>query len=411
MQLIALRRDPLLYMQRQHRLYGDVVRLGGGRHSAHLLAHPDLADHVLRKHHRNYSRRTRSANAVRMVTGESLLTNSAELWLKHRLLLQPAFQQHSVTEHLPLIVAETAKMLEAWEQAKHAPLDVAAEMMHLTFAIAGKAFFGIDVETHTSAVEALLPAILEELFARSTSIFSPRRTSRRFDEARRELEAIIDAALARPTASMVSTLLHARDERGQTVLTEAERRGEALALLLAGHETTANALAWAFSLLASAPEIERELLDEIAGRTPDDSQKLPLRDAVIDETLRLYPPIWIVERDALEDDEIGGYRIAKGSNVYISPYVLHRHPAFWNEPERFDPHRFLIAEKRPAYLPFGAGPHHCIGAHFALLEARVILMMVLQRYSLRLATSKPIAPQPWITLRPRGGVSMHIASR
>jgi cytochrome P450 len=408
---MSLRRDPLSYMQRQHRLYGPIVRLGSGRHAAHLLAHPDYADHVLRKHHRNYSRRTRSAHAVRLVTGESLLTNSAELWLKHRLLLQPAFQQHSVSEHLPLIVAQTAKMLDAWERAMHAPLDVAAEMMHLTFAIAGEAFFGIDVETHASAVEALLPAILEELFARSTSMFPPRRTSRRFDEARRELDAIIDAALARPAGNMVSALLHARDEQNNAVLTEAERRGEALALLLAGHETTANALAWTFYLLASAPEIERALLDEVMHRTPDELPKLQLLNAVVDETLRLYPPIWIVERDAIADDEIGGYHIARGSIVYISPYVLHRDPAFWNEPERFDPHRFLPADKRPAYLPFGAGPHHCIGAHFALLESRVILMMVLQRYSLRLATRKSIAPQPWITLRPRGGVPMHIATR
>ena len=193
-------------------------------------------------------------------------------------------------------------------------------------------------------------------------------------------------------------------------------RDEVLTLLLAGHETTANALAWTFFLLADAPEVDGKLRSELdqvlGGRAPtvDDLPRLPYLAMVVQESMRLYPPAWAISRAVIADDEIMGYLIPAGSNVLLSQWVTHRHPDFWNDPNRFDPERFspdAIAQRpRYAYFPFGGGPRLCIGEQFALVEARLILASVLQNYRLRLAQDHPVEPEPLVTLRPRDGILM-----
>jgi cytochrome P450 len=211
-------------------------------------------------------------------------------------------------------------------------------------------------------------------------------------------------------------LMAARDPDTGAALSDLQLRNETITFLLAGHETTANALTWTFHLLSRHPEVEERLREEIhsvlGGRRPDlqDVAKLVYTKRVIQEAMRLYPPIWIIERRAIGEDEIAGYKIPAGSSVVISPYALHRHPGFWERPEAFDPSRF---ESPPpdAYIPFGAGPRFCIGHEFAMLEARLIVAMVLQAFRLRGVPGHPIEPMPDITLRPRHGMKMTLHPR
>jgi cytochrome P450 len=203
-------------------------------------------------------------------------------------------------------------------------------------------------------------------------------------------------------------------------MTDTALRDQTITLLLSGHETTATALSWTFFLLAGHPDVEVRLHDEVderlGGREPSasDVQSLDLVTRVLNESMRLYPPIWILERYVLEDDEIGGYEIPRGSTVVICPYALHRHPAFWNRPDEFDPDRFAggtDGAAAGAFLPFGAGPHHCIGSHFAMLTTRIVLAMVAQRFRLRLAPGARPAPKGGITLRVRDRLTMTAEER
>ena len=388
--LSRLRRDPLRVLLDYHREYGDIVRLGGGAFTVHLLGHPAFADHVLRRRHANYDRQTRSADAVRVVTGESLLTNDGEQWRRHRLLMQPAFSHDAVAPLTALIEEAAEAMVDRWLAARGEPVDVAAESTRLTATIASRAFFGTDV-----SLSQLLPAILEETYARSTDLLPLRRLARDtrpFDAACEELRATIEGIVALGPRTPLA-------ERLAAALDDEELRNEMLALLLAGHETTANALAWTFFFLASSPELARWM---------DDERWIT---AAIEESMRLYPPVWILERRAIEDDEIGGYTIPAGSMLYVSPYVLHRDPRFWPDPERWDPARFLSAAPHEAWLPFGAGPHHCLGASFAMLEARTVVRVVMRRCSLTLAPGARVEPQAWVTLRPRNGVPVLVERR
>ena len=362
-QLPRLRRDPLGTMLAYHREYGDVVRLGDGAFAVHLLGHPEFADHVLRRRHANYDRHTRSADAVRLVTGESLLTNDGEQWRRHRLLMQPLFREDALRSLASMVEEATNAMIDRWLEVRE--IDLAAEMCHLTSTVAARAFFGTDVDDDLAR---LMPVILEETYARSTAIFSLGGPSAKFEDALDEIRATVERILARGDSPLLAQLRELSSE---------DLRNETLALLLAGHDTTSNALAWTFILADAA----------------DDPA------TAVQEAMRLYPPVWIVERRAIADDEIGGFRIPAGTIVYVSPYVLHRHAGFWPDPERFDPSRFPESARNPEYLPFGAGPHSCLGAAFAMIEAPLVVAAVRRRCSIELQDE--VTPQAWITLRPR----------
>jgi cytochrome P450 len=321
-------------------------------------------------------------------------------------------------------------MLDRW--ASHArdsrPLDVASELSRLTYTIVGKALFGADVSRDADVVEHALATLLDLTYARlerliNLPLWVPSPGNRRFHEARLAIDRVVYRIINErrerheDQADLLAHLLRAVDDGGSRAMTSTQLRNETLTLLLSGHETTASALSWTLFLLATHPEIERRLRSEVAevigdAREPslEDISHLEYTGMVLNEALRLYPPIWVLERRAIAGDVIGGYHIPAGSTVVVSPFILHRHEAFWPNPGSFDPERFAAPQTagRPthAYLPFGAGPHQCIGAHFATLEARIILVMLAQRYRLELMPHPPVEPKAGITLRLRHGLHM-----
>ena len=347
--------------------------------------------------------------------------------------MQPIFQQQRLARFLPGMVAATEQMLQRWRPiaATGEALDVASEMMRLTFTIVGRALFGADVAHDVEEVERASAVVLKHTYRRLEHLFDwplwlPTPGNLHFRRERRALDAVVQRIIRRRgqdtgTPSDLLTLLLCRARRGDGRTMSAEQvRNESITLLLAGHETTANALAWTWYLLSKHPEAARRLRAEVCAllgdRPPtfDDLSKLPYTTAVIQESMRLYPPIWVVERRVLADDSIGGHPIPAGSTVAFSPYVSHRHPDFWPNPEGFDPDRFSPEQssRRPpyAYVPFGGGQRLCIGNHFAMMEAQVIVAMVARAYRLDLLSGFSVEPLPGITLRTRHGLPVNLFS-
>jgi len=428
--LQGFRRDVLGLMMEAARTHGDVVRFRLGPQVVHLLNHPDHVQHVLQRHTRNYDKRTRSAAFIKGVTGESLLTANGEYWQRQRRQLQPAFHRQNIAGFIGPMAAATQAMIERWRQRgpEGGPMDMAEEMSRLTYVIVGRTLFSADVGPDAEAINGAMQVILPHTFGRLGRVVNwpdwvPTPENRRFRRALRVVDTtvfrIIDEhrrAMARnaaPPADLLGLMMQVREETTGEGLTDTQLRNETTTFLLAGHETTANALMWTFHLLGRHPEIEQQVREEAAtvlgGRMPtlDDLPRLVWTKRAVMEAMRLFPPIWIIERRVIGDDTIGGYPLPAGSSVVISPYALHRHPAFWNHPEVFDPSRF---EQPPpeAYIPFGTGPRFCIGREFALLEAQVITAMVVQAFRLRPVADHPVEPWPGITLRARHGLPMTV---
>lgn len=428
--LLDFRHDVLGGLLAGRRHYGDVVRYRLGRLIVHLVAHPDHIRHVLLTNQHNYNKDTPSSAKIRAVTGNGLLTSSGDFWLRQRRLMQAVFQPQRLAAFSSLMTAAATAMLDRWRPLadRGEPVDIASEMRRLTCAIVCQSLFGADVSGELGEIETAANAVMDHTYRRLERFvdvpdFLPTRANRRFRRAVRRLDQvvyrIIDERHKQPdllTSDLLTALLRRRDEDTDRVMTGPEIRNETMTLLLAGHETTANSLAWTWYLLSKYPEAARRVRAEVtavlAGRTPtaNDLERLAFTSRVYREALRLFPPIWVMERRARADDEIAGFGIPAGSSVVVSPYVTHRHPDFWDNPEGFDPDRFLperLAGQPPlAYLPFGAGQRLCIGSNFAMLEALTILAVVVPCYRLDLVPGFPVEPKPGITLRPRHGLRM-----
>lgn len=418
--LRAFRRDVLQLMLDGAATHGDVVRFRLGPIVAHLVNHPDHVAHVLQTHAKRYDKQTRSTAAIRAICDESLLTTNERAWHTRRRLIQPAFHRHRLAELVGTMTAIIGKRLTSWRPGTI--VDVASEMMRVTFDIVGTALLGADVSAASTSVEDAIGFMLQHTYDRWGTLMPlpdwvPTPSARRFRRALADVDRIVSRIIAdRRTAAgapdLLTLLMEARDADTGEGFSDRELRNEVITMLLAGHETTATALSWTFALLASHPEAAHRVRDEVDAvlgrRVPslDDVSRLTAITQVIYESMRLYPPIWSIERRAVSDDVIGGFAIPAGSSVIISPYVLHRHPSFWPHPLQFDPARFTGAKLPEAYMPFGAGPRYCIGSEFAMLEARLIVAMVVQAWHLTLAPGQDIAPQPSLTLRLRHGLRM-----
>jgi cytochrome P450 len=428
--LPQMRSDPLkLFFDAAQ--YGDLVRLKLVA-DVLLLNHPDHVKHVLQDNHLNYLK-GHGYDRLFPLVGQGLLTAEGETWKRNRRLAQPAFHKQKIASLMALFARHTEKMLERWRtRPTHQPIDLHREMMTLTYSIVGEALFSVDLLGTADSIGKALTTVLEILDDRMSRLVMvpqavPTRKNRRFAAALKVLDGLVAELIAEHRAhpdkyqDLLSMLLAARDEDTGQGLTDRELRDEVMTMVLAGHETTANTLTWAFYLLSLHPEQERKVQAEAArvlsGRPPtmEDFPQLGFIQRVIDETLRLYPPAWLIGRKAIKDDEIGGHFVKAGTNVMLSPLVMQRDPRFWSNPEGFDPDRFLpeVAAKRPklAYFPFAVGPRQCIGNIFALTESVVILAMVSQRCALHLVPGSKVEHAPQLTLRPKHPVLMTLHPR
>jgi cytochrome P450 len=430
--LRAFREDVLGLVVNSSAEYGDVVRCRLGANVIHLLNHPDHAEHVLQRRSGNYDKQTRSSETIRSISGESLLTCNGEFWKRQRRMDQPAFHHCQIAGFAGKMADATECLLEHWQtrSTPEAAIDISPEMARLTYAIVGRTLFSFDTAEDADEIEQAMRVMLPHVFNRLGKIIQipdwiPSPPNRRFRKALVEVDQVVYRIIARhrqaelagnPETDLLAMLMRARDPETGAALSDTQLRNETITFLLAGHETTANALTWNFHLISQHPSVERLLIEEIQSvlgdRVPvlEDIPQLVYTRRVIQESMRLYPPIWIIERRVIEADEIGGYHIPKGSSVVISPYALHRHPAFWSNPEQFDPTRFE-ARPPPAYIPFGAGPRFCIGNEFAMLEAILITVMVMQKFQLRMVPGHPVEPLPDITLRAKHGMMMTLHRR
>ncbi len=427
-------RDAAQFLLRAHADYGDIVRLRLGPRTAFALFHPDHIYHVFVKHRDNYTKQSRGFKKLRHVVGNGLITSEGNSWLRQRRLLQPAFNAPKLAAFAAPMVAATQEMSQSWESAARSgqSIDVADEMMRLTMRIVGETLLGTDVTGEASDVGAALSLVIDEM---SRRIHSPwnfrerlpvarnRRYERAIERLDKSVQLIIDQHRTRPAEreDVLTMLMAARDEETGTQMSDKQLRDEVMTFFLAGHETTAKALTWTFYLLSQhvgvRARLQREVDSVLAGRsaTAEDLPKLPYAKQVIQESMRLYPPVWGLARMTAADDQIDDVTIPAGAPVLLAQYVTHRHRTFWENPEGFDPDRFLPERsegRHPyAYFPFGAGPRICIGNHFALIESVLILATVTSRWSLNLIPGRPVIPEARVTLRPKDGLFMTAEAR
>lgn len=425
------RRDPLGKFFEYTLKFGDVVRYRG-LWVTHQITHPEHILQVLQTNAANY-RKGRDYKILRLSLGQGLLTSEGSLWQRQRRMTQPMFQSQQVASSIGIMTEAALAMCERWRQwsEKSQPFDIVPELMRLTLIIAGRAMFSTDLEAETEAIQEVLQIGREFSVDRAWSIiraphWMPTPRNCRHQRSLAKFHAIVDRILQQrrstrqPPRDLLWQLMAARDESG-AAMPEHQVRDEVATLLTAGHETTTLALAWALFLLALHPRALEAVQREIAsldGRAPayEDLSRLKYTRCVVDETMRLYPPVWVISRTAVGEDFIAEFFIPAGSEILIFPYITHRHPRWWAEPERFLPDRFAAENSRSrvrgAYLPFGAGPRTCVGLNFAMTEILVVLAVLLQRFRPALATDPAeIKLDPSVTLRPDPGIMMRISRR
>lgn len=424
-------RDPLGMMEQSWREHGDVVRSRIGPIAYYALFHPEHVKHVLLNNNRNYVKGPIIARA-KVLIGDGLFSSEGETWRRQRRLAQPAFHRQRIGAFADTMTACARDMLDSWRDAaaSGATFDLMEGMSRVTLRIVGKTLFSLDLSGDAARVGDAFLHTLDFVIHRTFNLVvaplafpTPRNLA--FRRARGVLDDVVQRIVEtrRRTGDdpgdLLSMLLDARDEDTGAGMSDRQLRDEIMTFVLAGHETTAVTLAWTWYLLCRHPEVERRLRDEVAAaigsREPGfgDLRALGYVRMVVDEALRLYPPLWAFGRQALAEDEVGGYRIRAGAPVNLSPWITHRHPDFWDEPERFDPERFTperVAERhRFAYLPFSGGPRLCIGNEFALMEATLLVAMMAQRYHIEPADrARQVVPEVRLTIRPLGGLPVRV---
>ncbi len=420
-QLLQFARTPIEFAMKYAHDYGDIAQIKVGSRHVYQLNEPDLIAEVLSQKNQHFIKDI-SYRALAGIFGDGLLLSDGDLWRRHRRLMQPAFTQEKIAAYATTAVEDTAQMLRTWTGGD--TLDIHQEISQLTVKVITKALFGVDVTATALEIGDALDAIMLQYYYQAQTGFLlpswvPTPSNRRANRAIQRLNEIVDTIIEQrrqfPQADLLSGLISAQDEDGSQ-LSRDELRDEVMTLLLAGHETTANGLTWTLLLLAKNPDAAVKLTSEAAsvleGRRPDitDLPKLPYTEMVLKESMRLYPPAWVLSREVTQDCQIGPYPFTKGSIVYFSQWVVHRDARFFENPEQFWPERWQdnLEQTLPrcAYFPFGAGPRVCIGKAFSMMEATLMLAMIAKQFRLELVPDQSIELLPSITLRPKQGIKM-----
>jgi len=424
--------DRLGFLDRCFRDFGDVVPIRFAHRRLVIFNHPDMVEEILVTRNRQFIKHF-ALRMAKPTLGNGLLTSEGDFWRRQRRLSQPAFHRERIAAHGAVMVEYAERMMRSWGGGQSR--DIQDEMMRLTLEIVAKTLFDADVSGDAADASAAMEAILHSFTARVGKLvrlpdFVPTPSNLRFNKAKKRLDRIIYDIIANRRASgedrgdLLSMLLHATDldtEAGGPGMTDEQLRDEAMTLFMAGHETTANTLAWAWLLLSRHPEAEAKLhaeLDAVLGGRPPTVADLPnlkYAEQVVTETLRIYPTVWLLGREAIEPTEVAGVQIPIGTTVYMSQWVIHRDPRFFDEPLVFRPERWddNLAKKihRYAYFPFGGGPRICIGNNFALMEATLLLASIARRFRIKVPPDAKITPLPTMTLRAKGGIPVVLEAR
>ena len=429
-QLVPMSRDPLKFLLSTAREYPDIATFKLGPQRMFLLSKPEYIEDVLVANDWNFLK-GRGLQRAKKVLGKGLLTSEGNFHRRQRRLSQPAFHRQRIAAYAQVMSEYTARARDAWREGE--TRDIAQEMMQLTLAIVGKTLFDADLQNEARQIGQALTEVLE-LFATFSSPLTdvldklPTARNRRVKRGRQRLDETIYRIVAERRESgtdrgdLLSMLLLAQDtEEGSGGMSDEQLRDEVMTLFLAGHETTANALAWTWYLLSQHPEVESKMhaeIDAVLGeRLPsvEDVARLEYTERVLRESMRLYPPVWVMSRRSVSACKIGGYHVPAKSIILMSQFVTHRDERYYPEAEKFDPDRWnqeaRATRPRYAYFPFGGGPRLCIGEAFAWMEGILLVAVIAQKWKLRLAPGHPIKPQPLITLRPKHGMKMTIEKR
>jgi cytochrome P450 len=418
-------RDPLAFFSNLAQQYGDLAYMRMAGEHLFLASNPAVIRDVLVTHNQNFHK-SRGLERIKILLGEGLLTSEDAFHLRQRRLMQPAFHRQRIAAYASTMVAYAERVRRGWTPGS--TLDVAREMSRLTLLIVGKTLFDTDVESQARDVGEAMSGLMDSFWTLmlpfgKTLQRLPIPHIRRGRKARERLDAIIYGMIRERRSNLgdrgdlLSMLLMAQDDedRGRG-MTDRQVRDEAMTIFLAGHETTANALTWTWYLLSQSPEVERRLHEEIdrvlEGRLPGvaDVDRLPYTTRVVTESMRLYPPAWLVGRRAINEYSIGPYYVPPRSIIIMSQWIVHRDPRHYLEPGRFEPDRwtpeFRAALPRSAYFPFGGGPRQCIGESFAWMELVLLVATLAQQWRFELVPGHPVVPQAAVTLRPKYGMKM-----
>jgi cytochrome P450 len=427
----AIRKDALGTLRRVAREYGDIVRMPIAFQDRIFLNHPDYIEQVLVIQHAKFHKSELTKRVTEGLLGQGLLISEGEFWRRQRRLMQPSFHRSRVNEYAATMAESAQRHIQGWRDAEQR--DLAGEMMALTLDVAVRTLFGTTLPAEARQVGSSMTFLMRYQLGRQRSPIRipetwPTPRNKRALRERNFLDSLVYHIIEERRSQgnsnhrndLLSHLMSAMDEDG-TQMTPKQLRDETMTLFLAGHETTAQALAWTWYLLSENPAAETRLHDELRsvldGRSPEpgDLAKLPYLDAVLHEALRLYPPAYITARTSIEPSQIGGYDFPTGSTMLMSQWVMHRDPRFYDEPDAFRPERWLdgLEDRLPAgaYFPFGDGPRRCIGQGFAMLEAAIVIGTLAQRFQFRLVPGHPVVPEPLVTLRPRYGIRMTLHAR